>query len=64
MEIQQIFKPQISKKPLYIAVGFSVKQDHSIFYFKNNEPEEFYRQLLLATIKHNPDIISIRIIKP
>jgi hypothetical protein len=64
METQQLFKPEISKKPLYIAVGFNVKQDHSLFYFKTNQVDEFYKQLLMATIKHNPDVISIRIVKP
>lgn len=54
---------QITQKTTYIAVGFKTNQQHSLFYIKEHYIEDFYTKLKIQTIKHNPDIISIRIVK-
>ena len=48
----------------YIAVGFKVNQDRSIFYLKcPTDLEYFLGKLAVEIEKKNPDFVSLRMVK-
>ena len=47
----------------YVAVGFKVSRDRSIFYYKNVSLERFIDHLETLISKYNPDFVSLRMVK-
>lgn len=47
----------------YVAVGFKINQDRSIFYFKTNIFEVFISKLRDAIEREKPDFVSLRMVK-
>jgi len=52
---------EVEKK--YVAVGFSVQESRSIFYFKQDDLDRFLELLGIKIRKTNPDFVSLRMIK-
>ena len=66
-KLDQAEKPESERQHLndlmYVAVGFNVEVEHSLFYIKEFDIERFFRNVMVQVIKHRPDFVSIRIIK-
>lgn len=49
---------------VYVAVGFKVSQENSIFYFKEVDYDKFMQTLKEKISATSPDVVSMRIVRP
>jgi len=49
---------------IYVAVGFKITQSGSLFYFRDTDLERFLSELKKNIEKHDPDFVSLRMVKP
>jgi len=47
----------------YVAVGFKVTQSRSIFYFNEENLNDFCRRLKAYIEKQDPDFVSLRMVR-